>query len=561
MKIKTKIRLGLIFLLAIIITLAATGSFYINKLADISSVTLKNNYETLEYTKSMIQALDEPNATGEIKFEENLRLQENNITEEGEDDATQDLRTIFNLYKSGKRDEITKSELRKEILHIQELNMNAIVRKNADASAATKSVFAYITILGTLCFLLSFTFVINFPGMIANPIAELTKGIKEIANKNYSQRLNFSSNDEFGEVANAFNKMAIRLDEFESSNLNELMFEKKRIETIINNMKDAIIGFDENNKILFANTIALQLLNVLEKDITGKYAPDIALHNDLLRNLLAKNENEKLLKIFADGKESYFTKDYLEISNKEKKIGEVIVLRNITRFQELDLAKTNFIATISHELKTPISSILMSLKLLNDERIGEANTEQKKLLQSINDDSERLLKITGELLNLTQAETGNIQLTLSPVTPGHIVEVAVEAVRSMAEQSRIQLQTAVPDNLPYVNADLDKTVWVLVNLLTNAVRYSPPLSTIQININDTEKQIQISVLDSGKGIAETYLNKVFERYFKVPGSKGGTGLGLAICKEFIEAQGGRIWVESKIGEGSKFSFVLNKARM
>jgi signal transduction histidine kinase len=281
----------------------------------------------------------------------------------------------------------------------------------------------------------------------------------------------------------------------------------------------------------------------------------------LLRNLLAKNENEKLLKIFADGKESYFTKDYLEISNKEKKIGEVIVLRNITRFQELDLAKTNFIATISHELKTPISSILMSLKLLNDERIGEANTEQKKLLQSINDDSERLLKITGELLNLTQAETGNIQLTLSPVTPGHIVEVAVEAVRSMAEQSRIQLQTAVPDNLPYVNADLDKTVWVLVNLLTNAVRYSPPLSTIQININDTEKQIQISVLDSGKGIAETYLNKVFERYFKVPGSKGGTGLGLAICKEFIEAQGGRIWVESKIGEGSKFSFVLNKARM
>lgn len=561
MKIKTKIRLGLIFLLAIIITLAATGSFYINKLADISSVTLKNNYETLEYTKSMIQALDEPNATGEIKFEENLRLQENNITEEGEHDATQDLRTIFNLYKSGKRDEITKSELRKEILHIQELNMNAIVRKNADASAATKSVFAYITILGTLCFLLSFTFVINFPGMIANPIAELTKGIKEIANKNYSQRLNFSSNDEFGEVANAFNKMAIRLDEFESSNLNELMFEKKRIETIINNMKDAIIGFDENNKILFANTIALQLLNVLEKDITGKYAPDIALHNDLLRNLLAKNENEKLLKIFADGKESYFTKDYLEISNKEKKIGEVIVLRNITRFQELDLAKTNFIATISHELKTPISSILMSLKLLNDERIGEANTEQKKLLQSINDDSERLLKITGELLNLTQAETGNIQLTLSPVTPRHIVEVAVEAIRSMAEQSRIQLQTAVPDNLPYVNADLDKTVWVLVNLLTNAVRYSPPLSTIQININDTEKQIQISVLDSGAGIAETYLNKVFERYFKVPGSKGGTGLGLAICKEFIEAQGGRIWVESKIGEGSKFSFVLNKARM
>jgi signal transduction histidine kinase len=158
---------------------------------------------------------------------------------------------------------------------------------------------------------------------------------------------------------------------------------------------------------------------------------------------------------------------------------------------------------------------------------------------------------------MAQVETGNIQLTFNQVTPKYIVELSIEAVRTLAEQRQIQIETSLPDNLPYVNADLDKTVWVLVNLLTNAIRYASEQSKIQIAVEPTERQIQFSVKDSGTGIDEKYLPHVFERYFKVPGSKGGTGLGLAISKEFIEAQGGKISVESEKGHGSKFSFVLN----
>ncbi len=558
MKIKTKIRLGLIFLLAIIITLAVTGSYYINKLADISSTTLRNNYETLEYTKNMIQAMDSADEVTALSFfEQNMVKQENNITEPGEAQATQKARRLFEDYKMGKRDETTNKELRKTILLIQELNMKAIVRKSDEAGRATKKVFAYITILGTACFLLSFTFVLNFPGLIANPIAVLTSSIREIANKNYKERVNFTSHDEFGELATAFNTMAQRLDEYESSNLNKLMFEKKRIETIINNMRDAIIGFDETKRVLFANTVAIQLLGIYEKDIIGKYAPDVALHNDLLRNLLQRDTKDKPLKIFADGKESYFTKDMLEISNAQQKIGEVIILRNVTKFQELDVAKTNFIATISHEFKTPISSIKMSLKLLEDERIGSLNEEQKKLLGNIKGDSQRLLKITGELLDMAQVESGNIHLEVVAANPGQIINQAVDAVLSLAAQKNITIEKQVKEGLPAITADMDKTSWVLLNFLSNAIKHSSENSKVIIKAEPKSGSVLFSVQDFGKGINKEYHAQIFEKFFQVPGSvSGGSGMGLAISREIIERQNGTIGVESEPGKGSTFWFEL-----
>ena len=559
MKIKTKIRFGLIFLLAIIITLASTGSIYVNKLADISSAISKDNYESLEFTKNMIQALDEGDDVLSVKkFETNLEAQEHNITEVGERDATREMRDVFELYKSGKRDGKTEAELRQKILQVQDLNMQAIFRKNQAATTTTKRVFAYITILGTLCFLLSFTFVVNFPGMIANPIAELTAGIKEIANRNYSSRLHFEAKDEFGEVARAFNDMASRLDQYENSNLSQLLFEKKRIETIINNMKDAIIGFDEKNKVLFANTVAIQLLGISENDLLGRYAPDVALRNDLLRNLLVKEDKDKLLKIFADNKESYFTKEALEIFNADQKIGEVIVLRNITRFQELDVAKTNFIATISHELKTPISSIKMSLKLLEDDRIGQLNAEQKKLITDIKGDSQRLLKITTELLDMTQVESGNIQFNIQQVSPNQIIDQALAAVRSIAEEKKITIEKKIPTDLPTIKADADKTAWVLLNFLTNAIRYSRDGGQLIVSIEPHQSALLFSVQDFGIGIEPKYQSRIFEKFFQIPGSiAGGSGIGLTISKEIIEKQGGKIAMASELGKGSIFSFELN----
>jgi PAS domain S-box-containing protein len=350
------------------------------------------------------------------------------------------------------------------------------------------------------------------------------------------------------------------------------MFEKKRIETLINNMHDPVIGLDENKMILFVNNEALKILGMKAEELTGKFAQDIALTNDLMRTLAKEltfskeeKQDKKSLKIYADNKESYFEKEIVSISitptgeKEHRYIGHFIVLRNITPFKELDFAKTNFIATVSHELKTPIASIKMSLQLLENKQTGVINEEQQQLIESIKDDSNRLLKITSELLNLSQVETGNIHLNIQKSNPYQILQYATEAVKIQAEQKRLEIIIQADKELPEVNADTEKTAWVLINFLTNAIRYSTEQNKIIIGLSNEKNKVMFFVKDQGKGIDNRYRNKIFDKYFQVPGSdKIGSGLGLAISKEFIEAQGGEIGVDSEIGMGSLFFFNLPK---
>ncbi len=258
---------------------------------------------------------------------------------------------------------------------------------------------------------------------------------------------------------------------------------------------------------------AEKLLGMKESDIIGKYAPDVALKNDLMRTLLQEKNGKEELKIFADNKESYFNRDVLNVKNNEQVIGNVIVLRNITPFHELNEAKTNFIATVSHELKTPISSIKMSAQLLNDERVGSLNNEQKELSNSIHDDAERLLKITGELLNMAQVETGNIQLKIQSTRPEAIVEQSMSAVQFQAQQKNIYLKTNIQMGLHAINADLEKTAWVLINFITNAIKFSPEKSTVDINVFEKGDSVDFVVQDYGKGIDEKYHPRIFDKLF------------------------------------------------
>ncbi|MEA5259694.1 ATP-binding protein [Arcicella aquatica] len=557
MKIKAKLQLGLFFLFSVIVLLGGMGTYYLNQLKADSSKILRDNIESLEYVQGMQVILNTwtSEQSKQKAFEQLLDNQEHNVTEVGEKEATQVLRKEYTDFKK----DTTANQLLKlnqALFKIAALNQQGIVRKNDLALKTAESASNYLKTVAIVCMLLTFTFIVNFPSYIANPIKELTKGIQEITNKNYEQRLHFSSEDEFGELASAFNSMAEKLNEYEHSNLAKILFEKSRIEAIINNLNDAVIGLDEKNRILFVNIVAIKMLNVQADDLIGNYAPDIALYNDLLRTLLNEKDGNKEIKIYADERESYFTKESLIVESNDKVLGKVILLKNITRFHELDEAKTNFIATISHELKTPISAIKMSLKLLENEKVGTLNSEQSQLLENIKSDSQRLLNITGELLDLTQVESGKISLTMQEVEPHKIIEYATSAVQFQAQQSNIELEVQLSGNLPKVQADAEKTAWILVNLLTNAIRYSPENSKIIVSAIRQNNMVIFTVQDFGKGIAIEYLEKIFDKYFQTPDSQKGTGLGLAIARQFIEAQNGHIWVESVVGEGSTFYFSL-----
>ena len=563
MKIKTKISLGIYFLFLVTLFTGGLGVWYLRQLSLDSKNILRDNYETLDYSQKMLEVIESENLKkyNLASFEKNLKEQENNVTEIGEKAPTERVRIEFEAFKKDSSSAHLLA-IRQHIYQIININMSAIAQKNKTAELTAEKASQLLTLVVVFVFIIAFTFAFNFPNYIAEPISKLTEGIKAIANKNYSQRLHLHTNDEFEELANAFNSMAEKLDNYENSNLAKLLFEKRRIETIINNMHDAIIGLDENKKILFVNQVATNLLGIAEYDFVGKYAPDVAIHNDLFRNLLQNNTDVKHFKIFAEDKESYFTKEFLEVKNAENNstAGTVIILKNITKFQELDLAKTNFIATISHELKTPISAIKMSLKLLEDERIGSVNEEQKKLIQNIKEDSQRLLRITGELLDLSQVETGKIHLTQLSTSPKNITDYAINTVQTISEQKGITLELDLKDNLPNVNADIEKSAWVLVNFLSNAIRYTPENGKIIISIEQKNDKVQFSVKDFGKGIEDKFKAKIFDKFFQVPTSnsqeKSGTGLGLAISKDFIVAQGGEISLESELHRGSTFSFSL-----
>ena len=589
MNLQDKISAALAFLFAIILLLGGLGAYYLNELSNDSEAILQDNYISLEHGSSMQKALadlqNKPDVNALADFERALKKEETNITEVGEGAEATAVRREFNrlrtLLPTDPGRETTINRIRAGLFRIDDINRQAIVRKNEVAKRTAKDALVWLAAVGTLCFLIVLSFIVNFPAYIARPLRELTEGIKQVASRNFEERLHFKSSDEFGELARSFNGMAQKLDEFEHSNLARILFEKKRIDTLIQIMSDGIIGLDQNKYVLFVNQVASRLLGLSEADLVGKYAPDVAAHNDLMRTLIqdvvapAKGPtfipqptpvNEPtLLKIYDGDKESYFNRQTQPVDitrtgdTQTVRAGYVIVLKNVTSYKELDLAKTNFIATVSHELKTPISSIKMSLKLLDDQRIGGLNNEQKELVTHLRNDADRLLTITGELLNMAQVESGQIQLNLQPVTPGDIVDYAVNALQVTAEQRRIMLQIDLPANLPQVRADPEKASWVLVNFLSNAVRHSPDEGRIEVSARPVQQGVEFRVRDYGAGIRPEHRHRVFDRYFRAPGSGGqasGTGLGLAISSEFIQSMNGQIGLDTTVTNGASFWFTL-----
>jgi signal transduction histidine kinase len=413
MSIKNKLRVGITFLFLLALLCSGFAVYYLQKLSDEAKVILKDNYSSLNYVENIASALDNPQITRQQIIQtisKDLAAQQHNVTEHGEKQLTDSLQVLFTQYK-GADDVVTVSALslkmRRVIYAIMQLNRNAIMQKGKTANDTANHALIIVSMIGAGCFMIGFTFMVNFPDYIATPIDKLTDDMEDITLKNN--------------------------------------------------------------------------------------------------------------------------------------------------------AKTNFIATISHELKTPISAIKMSLKLLEDERVGHINIEQRQLLENINDDTRRLLQITGELLDLAQAETGNIKLNFGSTHPQNIVEYAVKAVKFIADQRNVTISTQYDEDLPNVLADLDKSTWVLINLLSNAIKYSPENVPVELSVYQTGRSIGFEVKDHGPGIEPQYLSRIFDRFFKVPGVNAGltgTGLGLAIAKDFIEAQSGKISVKSQIGAGSTFCFLL-----
>ncbi|MBC3538793.1 ATP-binding protein [Rufibacter sediminis] len=604
MKLKTKILLGYLVVLALLLGLGSYNLYNLSRLDRAAQNILKDNLYSVQLGQEMNNALSHLLVTQQQavflkadsveiaestradlrRFEASLQKESENITEPGERETVESMRQTFAelkrlLHTSAAVPSeayfvtvMPKHQLLQDKIHqMVSLNTDALQLKNQQAQETSQRVWQYTLALLACSVLFALVFCFSVPEALTQPIQQLITSLEYVAQRNFSQTLPIKGNDEFGAVSKVFNQMLVRLREYEKSTLSELITEKNRIQSIITNLDEAIILLDAEGKIILANPVACRLLGLPPEKLIGAKTQDVAAQNDLFKELLkgieagSSDSPEAVLSITDLGEEAYYRKSvfqvlaYNEVLGKQEFAGYILSLRNVSDFKKLDQVKSNFLATVSHELKTPLASINYSLKLLQNQRIGEMNDEQQHLVATIKTENQRLQKMVTELLDVARLENGNIQLNIATANVADIVQFAANTIQLQLREKNIHLEISLPPQLPPVKADVEKTSWVLLNLLSNAIRYSAQNETIVLSASEGKGEVVVQVKDHGPGIEPQNHERIFQRFVQVPGKeayKGGSGLGLSISREFIQTQGGRIWVESEVGQGSTFGFTL-----
>lgn len=596
--VKTKIRLALLLLFGAIALLGGVGSWALNNISEQAVQMMEENYQTMAYTREMSMALTEmvqvvalQQSTSSFRrvnlrkafdrFERYLGLLREQVAEGQEREMLEQVESGFAMLRGNLQTLQNARELTPQVyiqlLNLQDLlesvyqlNEAEIKRKSAEVKAMADRVSLFMIMLGLVFFIFALLAMYYFPLYITRPVAELHHGIQQIAAKNYSERLDMPQADEFGQLARAFNQMAERLEQYEKLNYVQLLAEKRRIETLINETRDAIFGMDNDGTILFANRAGLNLLGARsEQEVVGHHPAALVdrfpltekiFHELIQGRPITSDMTLPGIAIDQSQTELYFSKEVLVVRSEdndgESPFGYLVVMKNVTELKKQDLAKTRFMATLSHELKTPLSAIGISLRLLQDHRVGPLNAEQQELVRTIHQNASRLLQMVNEVLDISRIETGKEAFELAPHPPCQLARQAIADTRTLAQDRSVHLSLHC-DTQSKVMADARKTVAILTNLLTNAIRYSPEGATVDVHVKRREQEMLFAVTDRGPGIPPEELPRLFQRYERRKDDRTkGTGLGLAISREFAEGQNGRIEVHSTPGQGSTFTLVL-----
>lgn len=541
MSIRHRLTLGTLFLFVLLLLSAGLGIFQLGRLSRDAQVILKDNYETARYVQDMQKALLNGDRAA---FDAALRKQEGNITEAGEQEITAGIRRAFRTWPA---DSSAARSMQAGLQEILDLNLDAIERKDTAAMATAERARLWLWGIAAVVLIVGLGFSLGFPRLITQPILRLQHAVEEVADGNYRHRVPTFRSDELGSLSEAFNAMAERLEQWESSNLARVMTEKLRAEAVLNSLEDAGIGVDPDGTILFANRKAAELLGLSADEITGKRAADVAARNDLLRHILGMQGGAPFRAV-VEGRDQFFVGVRFPIASPGGSPGTVYLLRNVTPFQEKDEAKNRFLATITHELKTPLASIDLGLGLL--ERGAPLTDEDRGILTDLRKDHQRLVRIVSELLDMSQIETGRVRVELKPHDLRVILRDAMDAVHHSAEAKRIRIDAALDESAPMVQADAEKATWALINLMSNAIRHSPERSAVTVATRRIDGDVLLEVADHGPGIPEEQHQHLFERF--APHAGSGTGLGLSIARDFLRAMGGDITLGGTGERGSVF---------
>ncbi|HEV3263135.1 MAG TPA: ATP-binding protein, partial [Gemmataceae bacterium] len=452
-----------------------------------------------------------------------------------------------------------------EILRINQQNMEQASRESRRLAVGSLAWFA-----GGLAaaVVLAILLALHTIHTILQPIRAVTQSALGIGLGNLDQVVPVTSPDELGRLAEAFNTMGRQLRHYRQTDYSRLLRAQRTSQATIDSFPDPVLVLDTEGQVEMANPAARRQLGVVprarEQAPVLPWQPPEPLRQPLAealqqqRDYLPEGFNQAV-PVRCDGKECFFLPRILSIRDPyENTLGAAVLLQDVTRFQLLDQVKNNLVATVSHELKTPLTSIRLVVHLLLEETTGPLTAKQTELLVDARDNAERMLATINNLLDLTHLERGHGSLEARPESPATILQAAADAVRPRAEDKGVALDVEAPLDLPMVAVDGLRFGHALNNLLDNAMTYTSRGGRITLSAAAEGEAVTLAVADTGLGIPAEYLPHVFERFFRVPGRRheGGTGLGLAIVHDIVVAHGGTITCASEPGKGTVFRITL-----
>jgi NtrC-family two-component system sensor histidine kinase KinB len=606
MTLKKKILLGYGVAFALMGLVVAWAVANLVSLGKASDAILRENYRSILAAENMVDALDQQDSgillmflgdtkQGTTRFREReaiffqwLARAKDNITIEGETEIVHSIETGYGAYRRevfsltdlpnpeqapqnflrGKYQESVYPlflQVREACIRLRNLNEDAMYAASVRAGQVAKRAIWSTVIVAASALIVALIFSLLLSERISRPLRRFMDASRKIAAGDYTIHVPVETGDELGHLAKEFNQMASQLARYHEMNIEQIISEKQKGEAILGSIDDGLVVLDNDLKVTGINPAARRMLGLaFEEDKAWSYSdilrePHIC---DFIKKTIETgvqprvNEEDRIL-TFEQGKHlRHYLFSVTTIPGKEHSpSGVVLLLRDVTRLKEVERLKNEFVMAASHELRTPLTSVGMSIDLLLEHAAGSLDEKDHELLQAAHEELNRLKALVNDLLDLSKIEAGRIELEFERVSVPALVQHVKTVFKGQMEKKPVELTAELAEDLPEIRADANKITWVLINLVSNALRYVKESGRIQVFGRRLGAQVHLSVRDDGPGIPPEYQTKIFEKFVQVKGQEpGGTGLGLAICKEIVRAHGGTIWVESSPGEGSTFIF-------
>ena len=580
--LRSKIRNSTLLLLALVSVLGTYALPRLDRLGGAIRETLYRNYVSIEVGQHMHEALRKLElAERDGKSREALRaardtfmhwmdIEQHDITEVGEQQLANDIearaRKLFDEIANAPPG--TRHDQEFEALHFRvddliALNKAAMFRADGRATRLGTHLTYEIAAAFAVLLLVGAALSIWMGRALSRPLTELADRLRGISQRKSHVRLGPQTLAELDEVARAFNQMAERLEHYDQMNIERIVYEKSKTEAIIESLEDGVVLIDPEGVVAHINEVATLIMGIEPAEALGSRFDDLSSNHphylrvrDSIRKLNKTDTQLQRIEVqlhFRGRDHSYVLKP-VALRQEGRSLGTLFILQDVTYLRDQDRARTNLVATLSHELRTPLTSLALLAELLHRDEDALTDT-QRDVLHAILEEASRMKQLADHLLDLSRGQIPLIAVQRVALDLAKIVEDVTTRLSIQAQEKKIQIEVHI-EKPPDLQGDPLKLSWVISNLIGNALRYTPEGGTIQVAAGSGRNDCaRIEVTDTGPGIAPEIRDHIFERFAQYGANgrpPGSAGLGLAIVKDIVEAHGGRIFVESNNGRGSRF---------